>query len=77
MRGYIIDTLHKPRNENDEKYAEQLDVWEVSNSKITTQINNSIETSIGMQSTKYEIIKEIWNIWKDCINNPILKKNIS
>ena len=36
MRGYIIDTLHKPRNENDEKYAEQLDVWEVSNSKITT-----------------------------------------
>ena len=36
MWGYIIDTLHKPMNENDEKYAEQLDVWEVSNSKITT-----------------------------------------
>ena len=77
MRGYIIDTLHKPRNENDEKYAEQLDVWEVSNSKITTQINNSIKTSIGMQSTKYEIVKEIWNIWKDCIHNPILQTNIS
>ena len=36
MWNYIIDTLHKPMNENDEKYANQLTVWEVSNCKIIT-----------------------------------------
>ena len=72
MWGYIIDTLHKLMNENDEKYAKLLDGWEVRNSKIITQINNSTETSVGMQSAKYEIAKKIWNIWKDCIHNPIL-----
>ena len=34
--GYIIDTLYKPMNWKDDKYAEQLDVWEVNNSKIIT-----------------------------------------
>ena len=29
--GYIIGTLCKPMNENDEKYAKQLDIWEISN----------------------------------------------
>ena len=43
MWGYIIATLRKLINENDEKYAEQLDDWEVSNSKIVTWINNSID----------------------------------
>ena len=42
MQGYIIDTLCKPTNENDEKYAKQLDVQEVRNSKIITWITNSI-----------------------------------
>ena len=46
-------------NEKYEKYAEQLDVWKVSNSKIITWINNSIETSIGTQLAKYETVKEI------------------
>ena len=36
MWGYIIDTLHKLMNENDEKYAKLLDGWEVRNSKIIT-----------------------------------------
>ena len=39
MWGYIIDTLHKPIKEKDEKDVEQLHVWEVSNSKIITWIN--------------------------------------
>ena len=47
MWGYIIGTLCKPINEKNEKYVEQLDVWKVSNSKIITWINNSVETSIG------------------------------
>ena len=29
--GYIIGTLCKPMNENDEKYAKRLDIWEISN----------------------------------------------
>ena len=60
MWGYIVGTLCKPRNEDDEKYAEQLDVWKVNNLKIIIQINNSIENSIGTQLTKYETTKETW-----------------
>ena len=46
-------------NEKDERYVEWLDVWEVSNSKIITWINNSIDSLIDIQLTNYEIAKEI------------------
>ena len=59
MWGYIIATLRKLINDNDEKYAEQLDDWEVSNSKIITWINNSIDNLIDIQLTMYETTKEI------------------
>ena len=47
MWGYIIGTLCKPKNEEYEKYAEQLYVWEVNNLKIIIWINNSIKSSKG------------------------------
>ena len=53
MRGYIIGTLGKPMNENDEKYEE------VNNLKIITLINNSIDNLIGIKLAKYETVKEI------------------
>ena len=56
MWGYIIGTLCKLMNE---KYVEQLDAWKVSNLKIITWINNSIDNLIDIQLTKYETIKEI------------------
>ena len=43
MWGYIIGTLRKPMNENDEKYEEQLDICEVSNLKIIIGIDNSVD----------------------------------
>ena len=59
MWGYIIGTLYKLMNEKKEKYVEQLDAWKVSNLKIITWINNSIDNLIDIQLTKYETIKEI------------------
>ena len=47
MWGYIIGTLCKPKNEEYEKYAEQLYVWEVNNLKIIIWSNNSIKSSKG------------------------------
>ena len=43
MWGYIIGTLRKPMNKNDEKYEEQLDICEVSNLKIIIGIDNSVD----------------------------------
>ena len=60
IQGYIISTLCKPMNEKDEKYAKQLDVWEVRNVKSITWINNSVDNSIIIQLSKYETIEEIW-----------------
>ena len=37
-----------------------LDDWKVSNLKIITWINNSIDNSIDIQQMKYETAKEIW-----------------
>lgn len=53
MQGYIIGTLGKLMNENDEKYEE------VNNLKIITWINNSFDNLIGIQLAKYETVKEI------------------
>ena len=58
MWSYIVGTLCKPRNEDDEKYVEQLDVWKINNLKIIIQINNSIKNSIGTQLTKYKTTKD-------------------
>lgn len=58
--GYVSGTHCKPIETNNEKYEEQLDSWEVCNSKIITWINNSVENSIGMQLAKYDTAKEVW-----------------
>ena len=58
MWGYIIGTLCKPINENNEKYAKQY-VWEVRNLKIITWINNSIDNLLSIWLAKYEIAKKI------------------
>ena len=58
MWGYIIGTLCKPINEKNEKYAKQY-VREVSNLKIITWINNSIDNLLSIWLAKYEIAKKI------------------
>ena len=60
MWGYIIGTLCKPMNENDEKYEEQLDICEVSNLKIIIGIDNSVDNSMDIQLAKYETTK--WDL---------------
>ena len=35
IQGYIIGALHKPKNEEDEKYVGQLDIWKLNNSKLS------------------------------------------
>lgn len=60
MWGYVSETYMVPKN-NEEKYAELIDTWEVNNAKIITWINNSVEHSIGTQLAKYETAKEVWD----------------
>ncbi|XP_057773729.1 uncharacterized protein LOC130993022 [Salvia miltiorrhiza] len=57
--GYVSGTHCKPIEENNAKYVEELDSWEVCNSKIITWINNSVENSIDMQLAKYDTAKEV------------------
>lgn len=45
--GLYIDTLHKPRNGDDEKHIEQLNIRAVNNSKIINRINTFIENLIS------------------------------
>ena len=61
MWVYVSRTFVKPVDSEDEKYTEQLDVWEACNSKIITWINNSVLQSIGIQLAKYEAAKEVWD----------------
>jgi hypothetical protein len=59
---YVDGTSVKPTDKKDEtEYAKQLDVWDVSNSKILTWINNSVSQSIGMQLAKFDTALEVWN----------------
>ncbi|KAH6815736.1 hypothetical protein C2S51_020556 [Perilla frutescens var. frutescens] len=61
MWGYVCGTHSKPIEAHNEKFVEQIDVWEVNNSKIITWINNSVENSIDMQLAKYDTVKEVWD----------------
>ncbi|XP_073130006.1 uncharacterized protein [Henckelia pumila] len=61
MWGYVAGTKNKPEDQKDGKFEEQLDAWEVNNSKIITWINNSVESSIGIQLAKYEMAEEVWD----------------
>ncbi|XP_062088473.1 uncharacterized protein LOC133795035 [Humulus lupulus] len=60
MWGYVSGTSTKPKDDKDESFAEQLDLWDANNSKIITWINNSVQQSIGIQLAKYETAKEVW-----------------
>ncbi|KAL2947159.1 hypothetical protein AAZX31_20G054800 [Glycine max] len=59
MWGYVGGTFVK------------METWEVNNSKITTQINNYVLQTIGMQVEKYDLAKAIWDHLK-MLNNSIL-----
>ncbi|KAK2387439.1 hypothetical protein QL285_061222 [Trifolium repens] len=62
MWSYVDGTSVKPTDKKDEtEYAKQLDIWDVSNSKILTWINNSVSQSIGMQLAKFDTALEVWN----------------
>lgn len=45
----------------DEKYEKDLEIWDVNNLKILTQINNLVSLSIGIQLTKYDTVKDVWD----------------
>lgn len=46
---YISGNQKKPVDgEKKKDFGDELETWEVNNSKIITWINNSIENSIGM-----------------------------
>ncbi|XP_062103204.1 uncharacterized protein LOC133814230 [Humulus lupulus] len=60
MWGYVSGTSTKSKDDKDESFVEQLDLWDANNSKIITWINNSVQQSIGIQLTKYETAKEVW-----------------
>ncbi|XP_062111046.1 uncharacterized protein LOC133822654 [Humulus lupulus] len=60
MWGYVSGTSTKPKDDKDESFVEQLDLWDANNSKIITWVNNSVQQSIGIQFAKYKTAKEVW-----------------
>ncbi|XP_062099980.1 uncharacterized protein LOC133805845 [Humulus lupulus] len=60
MWGYVSGTSTKPKDDKDESFAEQFDLWDAKNSKIITWVNNSVQQSIDIQLEKYETAKEVW-----------------
>jgi len=60
MWGYISGTYVVPKNIKDGDTA-SIDALEANNAKFITWINNFVEHSIGMQLSKYETTKEVWD----------------
>ena len=58
MWGQIDGTSNRPTD------VTLLGPWTVNNSKIITWINNSVIASIGIQLTKFEDAKDIWDFLK-------------
>lgn len=61
LLGYVYGTSEKPEDNNDGKYASEIESWEANNAKIITWIHNSVTEDIGIQLAKYETAKEVWN----------------
>lgn len=61
MWGYVGGTFVVPQDEKNAKSTQKMETWEVNNSKITTQINNYVLQTIGMQVEKYDLAKAIWD----------------
>ncbi|KAH6834928.1 hypothetical protein C2S53_007300 [Perilla frutescens var. hirtella] len=61
MWGYACGMKSRPIEADNEKYEEQMEVWQVNNSKIITWINNLVDNSIGMQLAKYDTAKQVWD----------------
>ena len=60
MWGYVCGTSVKPKD-TEKEYEALLETWDTNNAKIVTWINNSVESSIGIQLAKYETAKEVWD----------------
>jgi hypothetical protein len=58
MWGYVSGTYVIPKN-TEEGDVVLIDTWKANNVKIITWINNSVEYSIGIQLTNYEITNEV------------------
>src|SRR2546430_5650523 len=58
MWGYVCGTSVKPKD-TEKEYEALLETWNTNNAKIV--INNSVESSIGIQLAKYETAKEVWD----------------
>lgn len=60
MWNYVDGIFVKSIDKKDEtKYAKEFEIWDISNSKILTWINNFISRSIGVQLAKYNTAKEV------------------
>ena len=77
MLCYVSGTYTKTTNGKDEGFAEQLNTWDASNSKIITwSTTRFINWSVfNWQNTRR--LRRFRGIWKGCTHSLTLKSNVS
>lgn len=64
MWGHVEGTTRPPTDRKDEGYATALSKWTIENAQILTWFHNSVEPSIGMNFSKYNTSKKVWDYLK-------------
>lgn len=66
MWGYVTGSTGKPTivKSDDPKHADYVTAfakWELENARVLTWFHNSVEPTIGMNFSKYDTAKEVWD----------------
>ncbi|XP_058228219.1 uncharacterized protein LOC131336404 [Rhododendron vialii] len=61
MWGYVDGSTLPPFDPKDPGYATALGKWNTGNAQILTWFHNSVEPSIGMNFSKYNTAKKVWD----------------
>ncbi|CAH9065527.1 unnamed protein product [Cuscuta epithymum] len=63
--GHVTGSIVTPSDKESKTYATDFAKWERENGKFLTWFHNSSESSIGMNFSKYETTKDVWEYLKN------------
>ena len=64
MWGHVDGSTLCPSDPKAANYATALEKWTIENAQILTWFHNSVEPSIGMNFSKYDTSKKVWDYLK-------------
>ena len=61
---YLIGTTPQPTYPKADGYDQSVAKWDKENAKVLTWFHNYVEPSIGMNFSKYDTAKQVWDYLK-------------